>query len=55
VEVIDKVNVTLSTYLPEDMGEVLMNPESGNVAFGAGKDCWAFTVSNFARFYSTKF
>jgi len=30
------------------MGEILLKPESGNVAFGSGKECYAFTVTKFA-------
>jgi len=55
VEIIDKVNVTLSTYLSSDMGEIILSPELGNIAFGAGKDCWGFTLKQFARMYSKKF
>jgi elongation factor 2 len=30
-------------------------PAKGSVAFGSGKECWAFTITKFARFYSAKF
>lgn len=55
VEIIDKVNVTISTYISNDMGDITLSPELGNVAFGAGKDCWAFTLRQFARIYAKKF
>ena len=48
------VNVVISTYQNEDMGNLMCNPVVGNVAFGAGKDQWAFTLRDFARFYSKK-
>ena len=37
------------------MGEVQCDPSRGNVAFGSGKDQWAFTLNKFARLYSKKF
>lgn len=32
-----------------------MNPVLGNVAFGAGKDKWGFTLTTFARIYAKKY
>lgn len=55
VRVIDMVNVIISTYQTEDMGELQVDPSKGSVAFGSGKECWAFTVTRFARVYATKF
>jgi len=55
VRVVDMVNVILSTYEQEDLGEMTVDPSKGNVAFGSGKECWAFTVTRFARIYSGKF
>lgn len=37
------------------MGDLTCDPVIGNVAFGAGKDQWAFTLRQFARIYSKKF
>eukprot|EP01006_Ploeotia_vitrea_P045718 TRINITY_DN66965_c0_g1_i2.p2 TRINITY_DN66965_c0_g1~~TRINITY_DN66965_c0_g1_i2.p2 ORF type:complete len:153 (-),score=7.77 TRINITY_DN66965_c0_g1_i2:1599-2057(-) len=37
------------------MGELLVDPANGSVAFGSGKECWAFTVTKFARIYASKF
>lgn len=37
------------------MGDLIIYPEKGNVAFGSGKECWAFTLTRFARFYAKKF
>jgi elongation factor 2 len=37
------------------MGEVLLEPNRGNVAFGSGKEQWAFTLTKFARIYGKKF
>lgn len=49
------VNVIISTYQSDDMGELLVDPAIGSVAFGSGKECWAFTVTRFARIYASKF
>ena len=53
--VIQRVNVVVSNYQCEEMGEVELNPVKGNVAFGCGKDCWGFTLKIFAEMYSKKF
>jgi elongation factor 2 len=37
------------------MGELIVAADEGNVCFGSGKDCWAFTLTKFARIYSKKF
>jgi elongation factor 2 len=55
VRVIDRVNVIVDTYSQPDMGDVELNPVKGNIAFGSGKDCWGFTLAQFARMYSKKF
>jgi elongation factor 2 len=55
LRVIDMANVVIETYKNEDMGEIQCNPSVGNVAFGSGKDQWAFTLTKFARIYSKKF
>ena len=36
------------------MGDLVLDPTIGNVAFGAGKDQWAFTLRTFAKIYSKK-
>jgi len=43
----------LSVYESEDCLEAnkeffIVKPENGSVAFGSGKECWAFTVTKFA-------
>ena len=55
VRVIDRVNVIVDTYAQPDMGCAELSPVKGNVAFGSGKDCWGFTLAQFARLYSKKF
>ena len=37
------------------MGAIDLQPVIGNVAFGSGKDCWGFTLGQFAEIYSKKF
>ena len=55
LRVIDMANVTITTYVSEDMGDIQVDPSTGNVAFGSGKDQYAFTLTKFARLYSKKF
>ena len=55
LRVIDMANVVIATYQSEDMGNIQVDPSIGNVAFGSGKDQWAFTLTKFARIYSNKF
>jgi len=55
IKVIDGVNVVISNYEHPDMGNLFVEPSRGNVAFGAGKDAWAFTLRTFARMYAKKF
>jgi len=55
VRVIENANVIISTYRDELMGEVSVYPEKGTVAFSAGLQGWAFTLSKFARTYAKKF
>jgi elongation factor 2 len=53
--VIQNVNVIVSTFNDESMGEIQVDPEKGTVAFGSGLQSWAFTLSRFARMYAKKF
>ena len=55
LRVIDMANVVITTYQGEDMGDNQCDPSVGNVAFGSGKDQYAFTLVKFARLYSKKF
>jgi elongation factor 2 len=52
VKTIDNVNVIISTYESEDMGDMELHPAKGNVAFGSGKDCWAFTLKVMGEIYA---
>jgi elongation factor 2 len=54
--VIESANVVISTYECDDMGESQqVDPTIGTVAFGSALFGWAFTLTKFARTYSSKF
>jgi len=54
--VIENVNVIISTYEVDDMGEALqINPQLGTCAMGSALFGWAFTLTKFAGVYSKKF
>lgn len=55
IRVVDMVNVIVSNYEIPGMGDLMLYPEKGNVAFGSGKDQWAFTLTRFAQIYGVKF
>lgn len=55
VRVIENANVIMATYKDELLGDVTVYPEKGTVAFSAGLQGWAFTLSQFARMYAEKF
>ena len=54
-KVIEKVNVIISTYCDDLLGDVLVNPAKGTVAFGSGLHGWGFTLTKFAGMYAKKF
>ncbi|KAL0407084.1 UNVERIFIED_CONTAM: Elongation factor 2 [Sesamum latifolium] len=53
--VIENANVIMATYEDPLLGDVQVYPEKGTVAFSAGLHGWAFTLTNFARMYASKF
>lgn len=55
--IVESVNVIIATYNDEDgpMGNIMVDPTKGTVGFGAGLHGWAFTLKEFAEFYSSKF
>eukprot|EP00356_Strombidium_inclinatum_P009209 CAMPEP_0170492530 /NCGR_PEP_ID=MMETSP0208-20121228/12380_1 /TAXON_ID=197538 /ORGANISM="Strombidium inclinatum, Strain S3" /LENGTH=816 /DNA_ID=CAMNT_0010768283 /DNA_START=89 /DNA_END=2539 /DNA_ORIENTATION=+ len=56
LRVIENVNVIISTYEDEGMGESQqVDPVNGTVAFGSALFGWAFTVTRFAGVYAKKF
>lgn len=52
---IENVNVLISTYKDELLGDVQVDPGKGTVAFGSGLQGWAFTLKEFANMWSKKF
>ncbi len=52
---IESVNVIISTYNDELMGDVQVYPDKGTVAFGSGLHQWGFTLQKFAKIYADKF
>ncbi|KAG8912498.1 Elongation factor 2, partial [Tulasnella sp. 417] len=54
-DTIESVNVIISTYHDEALGDVQVYPDKGTVAFGSGLHGWAFTLRQFATRYAKKF
>ena len=52
---IESVNVVISTYEDELLGDVQVYPQNGTVAFGSGLHGWGFTLTKFAGMYAAKF
>ena len=56
LRVIENVNVIISTYECDDMGEgQQIDPVLGTAAFGSALFGWAFTITKFAKVYALKF
>lgn len=55
--IIESVNVILATYGGEAgvMGDIMLDPAKGNVAFGSGLHGWGFNLNQFAQMYADKF
>ena len=52
---IESVNVVISMYNDPVLGESMVYPEKGTVAFASGLHGWAFTLRQFAARYAKKF
>jgi elongation factor 2 len=52
---IESVNVIISTYKDELLGDVQVDPVKGTVGFGSGLQSWGFTIERFAVMYMKKF
>jgi len=52
---IESVNVVISMYNDEALGDCQVDPVVGTVAFGSGLHQWAFTLKRFAKTYGAKF
>jgi len=55
VRVIENANVIMATYQDSFLGDCIVYPEKGTVAFSAGLQGWAFSIARFARLYAKKF
>jgi len=52
---IENANVLIATYHDDELGDCMVDPTKGTVAFSAGLHGWAFTLTKFARMYAKKF
>lgn len=54
---VDNVNVIIATFVDEKgpMGDLTISPAHGTVCFGSGLHGFGFTLTRFAKYYSTKF
>merc|ERR1719498_2100740 len=50
----EDVNVIISTYNDNLLGDVQVAPDKGTVAFGSGLHGWGFNVERFAKIYASK-
>ena len=51
---IESANAAIAPYVDPAIGDVQVHPNEGTVAFGAGKDGWAFTLRQFAASLSAR-
>jgi elongation factor 2 len=52
---IESANAAIAPYVDPAVGDIQVHPNHGTVAFGAGKDGWAFTLRQFAIRASKRF
>ena len=52
---IEKANAIIATYDDGSMGDLMVDPTKGNVAFGSGLMGWAFSLKKFSEIYAVKF
>jgi elongation factor 2 len=52
---IESANASIAPYIDAVLGDVQVYPNTGTVAFGAGKDGWAFTLRQFAILAAKKY
>ena len=52
---IENANAAIAPYVDPSLGDVQVHPNEGTVAFGAGKDGWAFTLRQFAVLAAKRF
>lgn len=52
---VESANAAIAPYVDPTVGDVQVHPNDGTVAFGAGKDGWAFTLRQFAIMAAKRF
>eukprot|EP01084_Bolivina_argentea_P238215 400215_1 len=52
---IESTNAICHTYKDDVLGDIDLNPQQLNVAFGSGYFGWGFTLKHFAQMYSSQF
>ena len=55
LQITESINVLISTYEDEKLGDINVLPSRDNLAFGSGIQGWGFTLSTFADMYAAKF
>lgn len=54
-QAIESANVVIGLYKDDTVGDWLVDPTKGTVAFGSGLHGWFFTLGRFAKMYAAKF
>eukprot|EP00767_Chilomastix_cuspidata_P003480 gnl/Chilomastix_cuspidata/36.p1 GENE.gnl/Chilomastix_cuspidata/36~~gnl/Chilomastix_cuspidata/36.p1 ORF type:complete len:837 (+),score=287.10 gnl/Chilomastix_cuspidata/36:34-2544(+) len=52
---VNDVNVLVDMYHDTKIGNMILDPTQGTIAFGSGLHGWGFTLNKFAEMYSSKF
>lgn len=52
LRVIENINIIISTYRDNSLGELYLYPDKGNISFSAGIHGWAFSIHTFSILYS---
>nr|BAS01493.1 translation elongation factor EF2 [Lotharella vacuolata] len=54
MRVVENINIIISTYHDEAIGELYLHPTKANTAFSAGIHGWSFTIKNMSIFIAQK-
>ncbi|KAF9982500.1 Elongation factor 2 [Modicella reniformis] len=54
-QTVESVNTIVTIYGDKSLGDLMIHPEKGSVAFASGLQGWAFTIPLFADRYAKKF
>lgn len=52
---VESVNVIISTYQDDTLGDCQVYPEKGTVSLGSGLQGWGFNLNRFSKVYAAKF